>query len=71
MITSLSAIVSAPEVRGLTLSAQPGAPVVIETQPVPLRRCRTVLVAFLRRSAQRRAQLADRFDPARTRLRPA
>jgi hypothetical protein len=51
--------------REHALSALPDAPVVPDAEPrTP--RWRGLAVAFLRSSAQRRAQLANRLDPACT-----
>ena len=49
--------------RDLALSALPDAPVLLEAEPrTP--RWRGLAVAFLRSSAQCRARLANRLDPA-------
>jgi hypothetical protein len=50
-------------VRSLSESALPGAPAMPDPGPREPR-IRAGFAAFLRRSAQRRSNLADRLDPA-------
>lgn len=59
----IAADISNNAVEDLAGSALPGAPVLPDPPPRDSR-LRAVTAAFLRRSAQRRARLADRLDPA-------